>query len=152
MRRLVGMGILGASLLIVGALWYFTRSPVYASTTSPPAYVLQAAEQVATGNGDPSPTLAYVINTTRGPAEEVATGGAGVDSTTMPVYLVVMYGQFTCNWASGPAGTTVPTGSVVTFTINQTNTQDLPDYSCGNYSPSLTALESLGPLQSFSVP
>ncbi len=148
MNRVRGYGILAGSLLLAGGLWLFARSHVYATTTAVPAYVVQLADQVAVSNGDPTPTLAYAIRTTRGPAESVATGGDSVDSPEAPVYLVVMYGHFTTNQAPTPNGE-VLTGSVVTFTVN-TQTQQMMDGSIGNYSPSLASLESLGPLESFT--
>lgn len=150
MRQRVRAGILGCLVLLTGALWFFTRAYVYAPTSTPPVYVVRAAEEMAKASADPHPVLAYAIRTT----EAVALTGSPNGNVAAPetrVYLVMLYGQFTADWASPPAGAALPTGTVVTFTINQ-KTHRVMDMGLGHKTPSLVSLESFGPLQSFTVP
>lgn len=150
LRRASGLGILGASAIAVGALWFFTRAPVYLPLSAPPPYVVVAAQQMALSSGDAHPVLAYAIRTTEAMALTGSPSGH-VAAPATPVYFVVLYGRFTANWASPPTGAATPTGTVVDFTINR-KTHGVTDMSIGTQTPNLFALEAFGPLERFTVP
>lgn len=142
-------GIFGAAAIVIAV-----GSGVYAATTAkaalithtPPAYVMQIAERQAGGSGDPTPTGAVAIDTTRGAAMQAAEAG-GVDGSTIPVWLVVLHGHFKDRNASVPAGQPLPTGGVLVFTIDQ-RTHQILDYGIGDRPPNLS---SLGTVEHFSI-
>ena len=150
--RLVG---LAAALFVVVALataagvgafggaWSPTRGaaqpPSSAELQKLGAYALDAATQ----DGDPHPTAAFVVPTTRRIAEEVAAGDNGEPNT--PAYFVVIRGHFTLNDVSVPAGSRAPTGTVLTLTIDPRANRSL-DLGAGTRVPDLYAMGQPEPL------
>lgn len=86
--------------------------------------------------GDPHPTLAQWVETTRQRAVSSQSGDT-VDSGSTPVYFVVLHGNFVDTKAYVPGGAAYPAGTVLSFTIDAANGQLLdltltksdPDYS-----------------------
>ena len=78
------------------------------------------------------------VSTTRGPAEQVV-AGAGVDSPGTRVWLVVLHGHFQDPGASLPSGAPIPTGSIISFTINK-QSHHIMDFGIGDRSPNLLSL------------
>jgi len=80
----------------------------------------KSAADEARLNGDPSVHRGYVILTTR----EQATAPDIVNSD-QPVYEVIIQGHFTCGGCSIPPGAKIPTGSVVTSSLDRRTLQGL---------------------------
>jgi hypothetical protein len=137
-----------AAVLAVGSMALYAAAATAASTAHAlPAYVVKIAEQQSKENGDPIPTRAVAVDTTRGAAMAAAAAGR-VDGSMIPVWFVVMDGHFTDHNARVPPGAPLPTGRVIAFTINQ-HTHHIMDFGIGDRSPNLA---SLGTVTSFSTP
>ena len=74
----------------------------------------------ARGNGDASVHRGYIILTTR---EQAA--APDIVNGDQPVYEVVIQGRFTCEGCSIPPGAKVPTGSVITSSVDRQTFQEL---------------------------
>lgn len=74
----------------------------------------------ARGNGDASVHRGYIILTTR---EQAA--APDIVNGDQPVYEVVVQGRFTCGGCSIPPGAKVPTGSVITSSVDRQTFQSL---------------------------
>ncbi len=139
--------ILGATAAIVAVSSGAYVAMAGSSINAPPAYIVTMAEQQAKENGDPTPTGAIAVSTTRGAAMHAAAVGV-VNGPTIPVWLVVLHGHFKDRHASVPAGQPLPAGHVILFTVNK-RTHQIMDFGIGNRSPKLS---SLGPIENFSMP
>ena len=76
----------------------------------------ELAFQAAARDGDPHPSAAFVVPTTRYVAEEVAAGDNGEPNT--PAYFVLLQGHFTLANARIPPGAKAPTGTLLTLTFS----------------------------------
>jgi hypothetical protein len=93
--------------------------------------------RLARWNGDARPASVRAVFTTRAKALRAATPGDLVPgSAGVPVYLVVMTGNFTDTHASVPPGAKIPTGRYLTVTINPA-TGEVMDLSIGNHKPAV---------------
>jgi hypothetical protein len=99
------------------------------------------ALRAAGGAGDPHPTGAVVVPSTRKIAERVD-AGAVVDSNP-PVYFVLLHGHFTANMA--PPGGKFPQGTILTVTIDSRTNESL-DLGIGKRLPDLAAIGEAEPL------
>jgi hypothetical protein len=102
----------------------------------------QIALEAATGAGDPHPTAAVVVPSTRRIAEDVD-AGAGINSN-LPVYFLLLHGHFTVDGPI-PRGAKPPTGSIYTLTINSRTNQGM-DVGVGDLMPDLYAIGEPEPL------
>lgn len=98
------------------------------------------ALQASAGNGVPSPkTIEAVASSDDEVAQKVVSGGDIVNNH-VPVYVVeVTGGTFTAYAASPPSGAPLPTGSVMTITVDQTTFQET-DFGLGDTAPDLSQL------------
>jgi hypothetical protein len=148
MHRKTTYWLVGTTAVVAaGSVALYAATTTAASTVHTPAYVVKIAEHEAKENGDPIPTQAVAIDTTRG-AAMVAAAAGGVDGSTIPVWFVVMDGHFKDRNARVPPGAPLPTGRVIAFTINQ-HAHQIMDFGIGDRSPNLA---SLGTVTSFSMP
>jgi|SRR5579862_174457 len=120
----------GRARLIVGA----PASP----TPSELAAIQQLVLKVATSQGDPSPTNISLIPTTRQVAERID-AGSGQGYANTPVYFVIAHGHFTAYNASVPPGAPLPTGTVLTLTIDPA-TNMITDAGLESTTPNLNAI------------
>jgi hypothetical protein len=102
-------------------------------------HALSAASQA----GDPHPTSAVVVPSTRRIAEQVD-AGAGIEANT-PVYFVVLHGRFRLTNVSVPPGATAPTETILTQTIDARTNGGL-DVGLGDRMPDLYAIGQPEPL------
>ncbi len=127
------------AMVAVGFAVYAAKTKAGSTTNAPPAYVAKIAERLAKDHGDATPTSAMAVSTTRGPAEQVVVAGAGVGSPGTRVWLVVLHGHFQDPGASLPSGDPIPTGSIISFTINK-QSHHIMDFGIGDRSPNLLSL------------
>ena len=92
-----------------------------------PARLALAAQWMAADAGDPSPTRAEYVLTTRAKANRVD-NGESVNLPDQPVYYVVMHGNFVAKNAYVPPGRPAPRGTIVGFTVDA-ETYDVLDFS-----------------------
>lgn len=151
MRRI---GI-AAALLAVVALAIAAGAGAFGGNSYPPqgaAPPPTAAElkelgrmalRTATLAGDPHPTGAVVVPTTRQIAVRVSSGDQVFDSNP-PSYFVVLVGHFTPD-VSVPAGAREPTGTFLSMTIDARTNQGM-DSGLGDRMPDLYAMGAPEPL------
>lgn len=98
------------------------RTAQLATTLTVPALksLEKGAAAEARGNGDASVHRGYIILTTR---EQAA--APDIVNGDQPVYEVVLQGRFTCGGCSIPPGAKVPTGSVITSSVDRQTFQGL---------------------------
>ncbi len=121
------------------------HNATHQTAPGPPSPALLAsiktlAFHIAAISGEPSPTNAVIVPSTRIAANEVANGAELTDDS--PVYVVSMQGHFTA--LDAPYGQKPPTGTVLTLTINPT-TMEVLDVTISQTVPDLG---KLGPVQS----
>jgi hypothetical protein len=100
------------------------------------------ALRTATLAGDPYPTGAVVVPTTRQVAERV--DADAVVNSNPPAYFVLVNGNFTFH-GPVPAGAKEPTGTILTMTINSQTNQGL-DGGVQDQMPDLHAIGQPEPL------
>jgi hypothetical protein len=101
------------------------------------------AADMARANDDVQPISASAVATTHANALLAATPGDTVTQQTQtPVYLVVIRGHFTGYAAKIPPGASPPTGSYLSFVVDQ-KTFTVMDWGLSPNAPSI-ALTSLG--------
>jgi hypothetical protein len=104
------------------------------------------AARVAALNGDPHPTKAIAVRSTR-KAAVIASSGADVD-TDQSSYLIVLHGHFVGYAAKLPRGAPLPQGSVLTIVVDA-NTNLVTDWGISDRTPDTSSLgekTSLGDL------
>ena len=108
-----------------------TATPDPPMLEQPPGWVIEQAIKMAIRNKDPNPTSAYWL--LADPATIAPVVGLSPDQSSGPgqEYLVVLHGSFTARGAKIPTGTAVPTGSVLTFTLDPKSHQVL-DWGVGH--------------------
>ena len=111
------------------------------ATTS--ASLCKEARQVAALNGEPSPSAIEAVTATRDDAVHVAQGEGEDVLSHEDVYLVQMQGAFTGYEASVPAGTELPKGGVMTFTISVSSGAVL-DWGIASAAANLSVLGPVG--------
>jgi hypothetical protein len=102
------------------------------------------AHDVASRNGDSSPSDGVVFSVSRIRAMD-ATHGGSVDSD-QPVFVVRLHGKFTAYDARVPPGQDFPHGHVMIIVVDAT-TRQVTDWSVGDVEPNDSALgvsEALG--------
>jgi hypothetical protein len=112
---------------------------VAAGTGAAPSWVAQLAKQRAEENGDPHPSSAQVVMTTRRPAHQMIAHAWG--GSDQPTYLVVLQGHFADTHARTPDGRTVY-GTVLMLNIDAA-TQDILDFGLGYRVPPIAQLGSV---------
>jgi hypothetical protein len=118
-------------------------APTSAATSN---WVSQLANVVDQRTGV-MPTSADVYQTTRGVANQVVDANLEGYSSTDPVTVVVFTGDFTDNSARIPQGGTAPTGTTITFVVDQSTGQST-DYGIG---PEPSNISQMGPVQAVPV-
>ena len=150
--RLFGLaaGMLAVvALAIAAAAGAFGGSSYLARGAAPPPgpaelrVLGQDALRAATLDGDPHPSAAFVVPTTRRIAEQVAAGDDGEPNT--PAYFVVLRGHFTLDDVPVPEGDKAPTGTVLTLTFDRRRNRSL-DLGAGTQMPDLYAIGQPEPL------
>jgi|SRR5213593_2474503 hypothetical protein len=104
------------------------------------------AARVAGLNGDPHPSKAIAVPSTRKTAELVESG-ADVN-TDQDVYLIVLHGHFVGHVAHVPPGAPLPRGSVLTIVVDA-NTDLVTDWGISDQTPNTSALGPETSLGSF---
>jgi hypothetical protein len=95
------------------------------------------AARVAALNGDPHPTKAIAVRSTR-KAAVTASSGADVD-TDQSSYLIVLHGHFVGHTA--PRGASFPQGSVLTIVVDA-STNLVTDWGISDRTPDTSSLGS----------
>jgi hypothetical protein len=109
----------------------------------PPGWLLPMVTDVVQATGHAHPGQASFVRTTRQAAMSLS--GAGRVGSNQPVYYVVVHGQFVDQNAKVPAGKPLPSGAVITFTVDCAN-RSILDFSIGQTAPNIARL---GPVQGF---
>jgi len=146
----VGVAVTAGTLLAIlsSSATATSGSAIPASAVSPLA---TSMAQLAQWNGDAHPASIQAVSTTEDQALQTVTPGDQVPgSTGVPVYLVVMTGNFTDMHASVPSGAALPTGKYLTVTIDPA-THAVMDLGLGNNAPPVP-LDSYGPVTDLSSP
>jgi hypothetical protein len=131
-----------------GAFGSGSRPVVVAGAAPPPTPAeLRTLERlvlkVAADWGDPQPTDAFVVPTTRRVAEQVDAGDPLAPDT--PAYFVVAHGHFTAADVPIPPGAKAPTGTVLTLTVDP-QTNESTDDGLEDRTPDLDAIGKPEPL------
>jgi hypothetical protein len=113
------------------------------------AALTAAAIQLATQNGDSSPTSMAAAMTDRQTAVGIVTPGDSV-VTDESVYVVVMYGNFVGNDAKVPNNSAIPTGTTLAADFNS-NTFQVEDWSISS-QPLAAQLSQLGAVTPLTTP
>jgi hypothetical protein len=100
-----------------------------------PSFAQTAVQRVATINGEPTPTQAQWVETTRQVAV-ASQSSDGVDSD-QNVYFVILHGQFVDTHAYMPPGASAPTGTVLTMTVDA-STGEVLDSGLSDIAPNYT--------------
>ena len=95
------------------------------------------AARVAALNGDPHPTKATAVRSTR-KAAVTASSGADVD-TDQSSYLIVLHGHFVGYAAKLPRGAPLPRGSVLTIVVDA-STDLVTDWGISDRPPDTSSL------------
>lgn len=123
-RTVLGLVLAMALAIALSAMITLWHSPaggsaVSAMPRSTVSRLTSFALRLARSSGDPRPDSVLVVRTTHARALRVATPGDTVAGNgRKQVYLVVMRGDFTANFASPPSGASLPTGTYLDFTID----------------------------------
>jgi hypothetical protein len=138
----LGLGIAAAA----GAFGGGSHARVVRGAPPPPSpaelrTLERLAASAARGAGDPSPTDAVVVPTTRRIAEQVDAGDDGEPTT--PAYFVLLHGHFTGDMA--PDAAALPKGSILTLTIDP-RTNRWTDSGLHDRMPDLDAIGRPEPL------
>ncbi len=99
--------------------------------------ILTLAEQAASRSGDPNPTLIQHVAGTRFDAVYISSGALIFEYSWS--YLIAVRGHFIDKYASGPAGSKPPTGTVITLVVDE-RTRQVTDGGIGNRYPPLAKL------------
>lgn len=75
------------------------------------------ALQTAAGNGELRPTAIQVVKTTRSAANQLEDGSTS-NQPDLPVWLLQEQGRFVCNDCRIPAGSSPPTGTVISLVVD----------------------------------
>lgn len=111
----VGMLAYGTGVFASANGLHANHGPAWGSRT-----LSGLAARIARGSNDASPSAVYYVST-RGAAND-AVSGDRVDSAGMPVYLVVMHGNFSNPvWASVPPGSHPLFGDTIYAVVNHAN-------------------------------
>jgi len=149
--RLFGLAALALAALtfgIAGAAGAFHRGSNVVTGVPPSpapaelAAIRQVVLQAASAMGDPSPTDAVLVPTTRRLAELVDVDTAEPDT---PVYFVLVHGRFTDPRAPVPKSAKAPTGTILTLTIDSGTNQSL-DTGLVGAMPDVNAIGTPEPL------
>jgi hypothetical protein len=97
------------------------------------------ATRVAALNGDPHPTKAIAVRSTR-KAAVTASSGADVD-TDQSSYLIVLHGHFVGHAAKVPREAPLPQGSVLTIVVDA-RTNSFTDWGISDRTPDTSSLGS----------
>lgn len=118
--RFIALVVLVAATAATASVWAAARSvdKGQSLSTSAAAALCKDAGQIAALNGEASPSAIEAVTTTRNDAVHVAQGQGEDVLSKEPVYLVQMQGGFTGYEASVPAGTNLPKGAVMAFTVS----------------------------------
>lgn len=120
--------------------------PGKASSDREVAALTLLARQEAAGNGDPGVrTASYVQGTTRNAALRVLNAGQADIGGSEPVTVVMMTGHFVAYGASVPPGQNPPTGTVLSFTYDESNGRVM-DFGLDSSPADLSSLGSVGTL------
>jgi hypothetical protein len=106
------------------------------TAASAPAALAAIAARAASVNGDAHPAQVTFVPTTRRKAQALTGGVIPRDNAS---YLVQLRGHFTGYDASVPPGSKLPTGTVMTLTVDAA-TGSVTDVSIGNSAANLSAL------------
>ncbi|HZS31417.1 MAG TPA: hypothetical protein VFA37_09185 [Gaiellaceae bacterium] len=118
-----------AALLAAGCGSSHQATTLPGLTAAKRARIQAVARQTARADGDAHPSSITVFASGRHEANVAAGAGTGVIGS-QPVYLVVIRGHFVCSGCSGPAGSTPPTGDVITLVLDRTTLRNL-DFGIG---------------------
>ena len=121
--------------MIVVGVWSFSDSGRAATNT--PIALRAAFTRMIANLGDPQPTYAGYVETTREEAQSFAAATPMEDS--QPVYLVELRGKFVAHGAHVPPGRPLPVGTVATFTVDVTSGQVL-DFGINDLTLDLSRL------------
>ncbi len=149
-RTVLGLLVAMALAIALSAMITLWHSPAGGSTVPPMprstvSRLTSFALRLARSSGDPRPDSVLVVRTTHARALRVATPGDTVPGNgSKLVYLVVMRGDFTANFASPPSGGRLPTGTYLDFTIDPATFKVL-DLGLNHHAP-VIALSNFGPV------
>jgi hypothetical protein len=128
-----------------------TATPGSAIPASAVPALATSMVQLAQWNGDAHPASIQAVSTTEDQALQTVTPGDLVPgSAGVPVYLVVMTGNFTDMHASVPPGAAFPTGKYLAVTIDPA-TGAVMDLGLGNNQPPVP-LSNYGPVTHLTSP
>jgi hypothetical protein len=123
-----------------------SSEPGRASSDREVAALTLLARQEAAGNGDPEVrTASYVEGTIRNAALRVLNAGQADIGGSEPVTVVVMTGHFIAYGASVPPGRKPPTGTVLSFTYDESIGRVM-DFGLDSSPADLSSLGSVGTL------
>ena len=105
--------------------------------------VADIIKRFAAANGDANPGPARIVHTTRMAAQHLISGAA-VD-TNQQVEVVELPGHFTGYLASVPQGAALPTGNMLTLTIDPSR-GEVTDWSLGGKTSNLSSLGTVSTL------
>jgi hypothetical protein len=138
--RRLRVPVIGA---VVGGIAVLVSVPLASSVAAKPRQLDTIALRVAKLSGDAKPASIEAVMTTRAEALRVATPGDTVPgSAGQTVYLAVMKGNFTLNYASTPPHAHAPTGHYLAITFNAATFQGM-DLGLSNKASPIP-LRSLG--------
>jgi hypothetical protein len=149
-RTVLGLVVAMALAIALSAMITLWHSPAGGSTVpamprSTVSRLTSFALRLARSSGDPRPDSVLVVRTTHARALRVATPGDTVPGNgSKLVYLVVMRGDFTANFASPPSGGRLPTGTYLDFTIDPATFKVL-DLGLNHHAP-VIQLSNFGPV------
>lgn len=147
------IGLVGLALLVpvavVGArLWIGSPRqdiPMATVPVAPPSWLSELAGSIASQNGDVSPTSA-LWGTTTAAAIAHSVGTTGGDPTQVE-FVVIMNGRFTDTNAFVPAGSALPSGNEIEFTVD-VNSHEVQDFEIGDRSEfDTTGLPAMQPFE-----
>jgi hypothetical protein len=122
------------------------RHAVRAHATAGPGLTAPQIQAIvvdlASRNGENSPTEIRAVRTTRGTANALILPGETVGDQSHDVYAIALNGHFTGYLASRPPGAPAPTGTVMTMAIDATTGQ-LLDWGIQNTRPDLSSAGAL---------
>jgi hypothetical protein len=148
-RWTILMGTLVATLAAGGGALAagLGSTPVPAAPSVPAGAELSTIQQLvknfASANGDATPANAVIVPTTRQVAEQQDAGA--VVSTNEPDYYVILHGHFVAHDAHVPPGASLPTGTVLTLTVDPSS-NTITDWGISDAEPNADAVGAPQPL------
>ena len=148
-RRLIvivtAFAVFGASAILVWRAFdptgtHGTPRSTLGQRHQPPDWVVGQAIRMAKANEDPRPTSAYWVYTD-GATIAPAVGLTPDQASAAKEYLVILHGSFTAVGAKVPSGDPVPTGTVLSFTLDP-KTHEVLDWGVTDHAVDVAGLQS----------